>query len=218
MDVAPTASGSVALGPHEARLLAGHLQRLLRWDSRAHVRVLLRPTAVGIYSAPPTGVLSFVALPRIGSAGDGLDVTVPISELLAHADPGGSGRFTLPLGVAGPPALAVLPPADGWQLPIHAISGDVVPLVDDAVAEFEQRAAASQDLDALAEQIWSRSSFGGLPMRVLHTARRLGFLTEDACRISAATRTGWKRLTTIRGQVFVRTEPAVPRPHLTVVR
>ena len=55
-------------------------------------------------------------------------------------------------------------------------------------------------------------------MRVLHTARLLGMLGSDSARIAASTRTGWKRLTTIRGQIYVRVPGALDRPSLTVVR
>jgi hypothetical protein len=74
------------------------------------------------------------------------------------------------------------------------------------------------DSQALAESIWERHAFGGLPMRALHAARRLGFLTDDASRVTASTCTGWKRLTTVRGQVFVRAAVPTQRPDLSVVR
>jgi hypothetical protein len=74
------------------------------------------------------------------------------------------------------------------------------------------------DADALAAEIWDEPSFGGLPLRVLHAARLLGLLAEDSSRVAAATRTGWKRLTTVRGQVFVRVPGVLDRPLLSVVR
>ncbi|MFM7211504.1 MAG: hypothetical protein ACKOYQ_05785, partial [Actinomycetota bacterium] len=142
-----------------------------------------------------------------------------------RASLGDAGRLTVPPVMIGDAALAVLPPSDSWQLPIAAVSGDLVPLVDTAVAEFRRRAAAASDsspgsaeLTRLAQEIWDRPGFGGLPIRALHAARRLGFLSDDASRVSASTCTGWKRLTTVRGQVFVRTVPPVSRPSLSVVK
>jgi len=41
-------------------------------------------------------------------------------------------------------------------------------------------------------------------MRALHAARLLGFLTHPGARIETATVSGWKRLVTPAGQVFVR--------------
>ncbi|MEK9810457.1 MAG: hypothetical protein VW362_08415, partial [Candidatus Nanopelagicales bacterium] len=68
-----------------------------------------------------------------------------------------------------------------------------------------------------AEQLWDRPTFGGLPLRVLHAARRLGFLVDDGSRVTACTTSGWKRFTTVRGQIFLRTVPPGQRP-LRVVR
>jgi len=217
------ATTTLALPPHEGRLLTAHLDRLAAWDPRTPVRIVARARALGIYSAPPMEVLAFVALPLAESVEGELDSTTLAADLRAAIDD--TGRVTVPPVILGDPALAVLPPSDSWQLPIAGVSGDIVPLVDSAVAEFRRRAAAASDpspgspeLQRLAQEIWDRPGFGGLPMRALHAARRLGFLSDDASRLSASTCTGWKRLTTVRGQVFVRTVPPVNRPSLTVVR
>lgn len=210
---------ALALPTHEGRLLAAHLDRLAAWDPSSHVRVVARGNAVGVYSAPPMRVISFVALPLRVPVPDEIDVSARIADVRAGLVVGAEATdLLLPESAVGSPGLAMLPPSEGWQLPIHGVSGDVVPEVDAAVAEFRRRAAAVVDPQALAEQIWERPSFGGLPLRVLHAARRLGFLTEDASRVTACTMTGWKRLTTVRGQVFVRTHTPTQRPDLSVVR
>jgi len=217
---APTA---LTLPANEARLLAAHLDRLVTWDPRTPVRLVARARALGVYSAPPMDVMAFVALPLAEPVDGELDSTTHASDLRTSL--GDDGRLAVPPVVLGDAALAVLPPSDTWQLPIAGVSGDIVPLVDTAVAEFRRRASGvsdaspgSAELQRLAQEIWDRPGFGGLPMRALHAARRLGFLTDDASRVSASTCTGWKRLTTVRGQVFVRTIPPVSRPNLTVVR
>lgn len=216
---ASSALMTLALPAHEGSLLAAHLDRLSSWDPSGHVRLVARGSAVGVYAAPPMRVISFVALPLRERVADEVDVSARIGEvrsgLIVSA---GVAEFRLPEPAVGSPGLAMLPPAEGWQLPIHGVSGDVVPGVDAAVAEFRRRAASVVDPQALAEQIWERPAFGGLPLRVLHAARRLGFLTEDASRVTACTMTGWKRLTTVRGQVFVRTHTPTQRPDLSVVR
>lgn len=213
---------SLDLPANEARLLAAHLDRLVTWDPRTPVRLVARARALGVYSAPPMEVVAFVALPLAVSVEGELDSTTRASELRTRL--GDDGVVAVPPDVVGEAALAVLPPSDSWQLPIAGVSGDIVPLVDTAVAEFRRRAPGvanpspgSAELQRLAQEIWDRPGFGGLPMRALHAARRLGFLTDDASRVSASTCTGWKRLTTVRGQVFVRTVPPVSRPSLTVV-
>jgi hypothetical protein len=164
-------------------------------------------------------IISFVALPLRVPVVDDVDVSARIADVRTGLQTeSGMTDLRLPEPAVGSPGLAILPPAEGWQLPIHGVSGDVVPEVDVAVAEFRRRAAAVVDPQVLAEQIWERPSFGGLPLRVLHAARRLGFLTDDASRVTACTMTGWKRLTTVRGQVFVRTHTPTQRPDLSVVR
>lgn len=210
---------SLALPAHEGRLLVAHLDRLAAWEPTGAVRIVARGRAIGIYAAPPMKVLSLVALPLTDPVTGDIDITASIADARSSLDTEPSGtRLRLPDPVLGSPALAMLPPSEGWQLPIHGVSGDVVPEVDAAVAEFRRRAPGVIDAQALAEQIWERNAFGGLPLRALHAARRLGFLTDDASRITACTATGWKRLTTVRGQIFVKTTPAVQRPDLSVVR
>ena len=209
----------LTMATHEGRLLSAHLGRLCGWDPNVLVRAQGRGGVIGVYSAPPMDVLSFVALPLTGEHVPEFDVTVAASTLRqAMRDLGDRVEIPIPDSVVGNEALAVLPPADGWQLPIPAVSGDLVPLVDEAVAEFRSRAPASPDPERVARDIWDRPGFGGLPLRVLHAARRLGFLTDDASRVTAATCTGWKRLTTVRGQVFIRTVPPTAKRSLSVVR
>ena len=181
------------------------------------MRVVARGGAIGVYAAPPMRVISFVALPLRTPVADDVDVSARTSEIRAGLVTSGSPELRLPEPAVGSPGLAILPPSEGWQLPIHGVSGDIVPEVDAAVAEFRRRAAGVVDTQALAEQIWERSAFGGLPLRVLHAARRLGFITDDASRVTACTMTGWKRLTTVRGQVFVRTHTPTQRPDLSLV-
>jgi len=210
---------TLALPAHEGRLLAAHLDRLASWDPMGHVRIVARAGAIGVYAAPPMRVISFFALPLRDPVTEEVDVSARTAQVRQGLEAtAGATELCLPEPAVGSPGLAMLPPAEGWQLPIHGVSGDVVPGVDEAIAEFRRRSTSVVDPQALAEQIWGRPSFGGLPLRVLHAARRLGFLTDDASRVTACTMTGWKRLTTVRGQVFVRTSTPTQRPDLSVVR
>jgi hypothetical protein len=213
----PTAT-QVALPVHEGRLLTAHLDRLNSWDGGGCVRLIARGQALGIYSAPPMGVLAFAALPLLSPVSEPIDVVMSLpaarSALNATAD-----EVTLDLveAAGATPALAVLPPADGWHLPIQGVAGDVIPQVEELIAEFKSRSPYVADAQTLAEQLWDRPTFGGLPLRVLHAARRLGFLVDDGSRVTACTTSGWKRFTTVRGQIFLRTVPPGQRP-LRVVR
>ena len=217
---APT--GAILLGERETRLLDAHLQRHRRWNDAAHVRVVISgadgSARIGVYAAPPMGVISYVQLPLASSLVTSADSTVTARDIAF--EPQGQGLTSLLLPVSGPgkPELAVMPPTDGWHLPIHGVAGDVMPAVEAAIAEFKSRSVSAVDADALAEEIWARTVFGGVTMRMLHTARLLGMLGADSARIAASTRTGWKRLTTLRGQIYQRVPGALDRPNLTVVR
>lgn len=202
---------TLAFAPHEGHLLAAHLQRLTGWEPQAQARVIARARAVGVYGTTPMDVIPFVVVPALEPAETD---TVCRAADLVGIPAGGRVDFALPEPVVAAPLLAALPPSEGWHLPIAGVSGDLVPIVDAAVAEFRRRAPGTPSTTLLAQEIWDRPSFGALPMRALHAARRLGFLSDDASRVTASTCTGWKRLTTVRGQIFVRTGQ---RAHLTVV-
>ncbi len=211
----------LALGATESRLLQSHCERLLRWDPRATARLVTEDNKLGLYAAPPLGVLTYICLPLARSSEHPIDSTIPVPQILKLLQENSTEagvEFTLPDSIPGIAELAVLPPEDGWQLPISAVSSDVAPMVMAAVDEFRSRAIASVDTDELASEIWDRHGFGGLPLRVFHAARLLGLLANDSSRIAAMTRTGWKRLVTVRGQVYVRVPGALDRPALTVVR
>lgn len=212
----------IELDEPEARALEAFSRRQLRWDARLPARVVSTPSALGVFTAPPLGVLVFVAVPRTGSE-DVIDVTVQLSDL-ADALLGGPfdtdslRRAVVPPGPA--PSLTHLPPSDGWQIPMPAISGDLIGPIDAATIEFQSRAAglSPAQQEEIAEEIWCRPAFGGLPLRALHAARQLGMLTNDSARVSAATCGQWKRLSTVRGQVFSYATGPAARLALRVVR
>jgi hypothetical protein len=209
------------LGASEARLLTSHCERLMKWDAGATVRIVAEDTKLGLYAAPPLGVMTYVCLPLARPSGHAVDVTISVGHLLnlLRESSSTSGvEIALPESIPGIAELAVLPPDDGWQLPITAVASDVAPIVVAAVEEFRTRAMSSVNTDELAAEIWDRHGFGGLPLRVFHAARLLGLLANDSSRIAANTCTGWKRLVTVRGQVFVRVPGALDRPLLSVVR
>ena len=92
------------LGSDEALVLAGHLDRLLRWDPAAAVRVQLRGRALGIYAAPPTGCLVFLALLLADDVDHEVDRTVPASALRAALH--GPGPLPLPRQASLGPGLS----------------------------------------------------------------------------------------------------------------
>jgi hypothetical protein len=191
------------------------------------VRLQARGAVLGVYAAPPQDCVVLVVLPlaepvapdspldEVVSAGRMRDVVGDVSS------PGRRTRVTVavPDGVGPAAPLAVLPPRTGWLSGERGIAGDVSPLVASAVADY--RALVESDPGAagalLADQIWSRPGWGGIPLQALHVARQLGMLAHDGLRLETGTAPGWKRLVTPTGQVFVRTTDAPTRLGLTVV-
>jgi hypothetical protein len=205
---------SMRLAKDEVLHLAAFLGRILGWDERSAVRIVQRGKVLGFYSALPMDVLAFIALPALidgthdveteldvtVSAGRLRDIIGDTSKLEAVTD------IRIPDPVAGSPALAVLPPAGPWSSGEKGMAGDLAPVVDAAVAEFRAQVPKSGSLNStlLAESTWDAPGYGALPMRALHAARLLGFLSHPGARIETGNISGWKRLVTPSGQIFVR--------------
>ena len=217
----------IAIAPQEARALAAIARRQLSWDQRLAARIVTTSTALGIYTVPPLGVLAFVAVPAEAADADApaADMVVSLAALVTALEAGAVHGAMLdlaalpqvPVPVTSGPSVAFLPPSTDWQLPIHAVSGDLAVRVDAAVEEFERRAKGlgERQQQVVADEIWARTAWAGLPMRTLHAARRLGMLGNDRAKVSAATNGEWRRLSTPRGQVFTR---IAARPGLRLVR
>jgi len=222
---------TVRLAGPESRALESYCRRQLRWDGTLPARIVTSSNAVGMFTVPPFGVLAFAAVPLVEPTTDVVDRIVRLSDwanLLSHVDatdPGGSAidptdlPEVVPAVVSGP-SLRSLPPSDDWQVPMYALSGDLVPAVQAAVRDFEQATAGlgAQAQQTVADEIWDRPGWAALPMRVLHAARQLGMLTEDRARVSASTSGSWKRFSTPRGQVFVPASGPSARLSLRIVR
>ena len=222
-------SSTFHLNPDEARALSAFGKRLLTWDSQMPVRLVSTPagTAIGLYTAPPLNVLAFFAVPATVT-GDPIDVTCSLASLGVHLESLVRNGAPISVGDVRPvrvnvtPEMSVahLPPATGWQIPLQSQSGDVAVQVHAAVAEFNDRARGLPPLaqTEIANEIWGRPGWASLPMRVLHAAQKLGLLADDRSRVSAASCGSWKRLMTIRGQVFYNSPVGGQRIPLRIAR
>jgi hypothetical protein len=95
----------------------------------------------------------------------------------------------------------------------------VIPIINEAVSEFDRRSVGLGERGKadLAEEIWNRPGWGGLPVKVLYAAQRLSLIWDEPIKISSATCGPWKRLSTPRGQVFLRATDPVGRNRMRLV-
>lgn len=207
----------------EAVFLARYLAKLVEWDAKACVRLRRKGRVVGVYGAPPTGCISFVALPiqeehafddstpdpdldRVVSAGRLRDVLGDVS----HAPVGDSNRrLQIPEAVTGPTELAMLPPQQGWevegQIGAGVLDGGVAKALDDYRSQIDPESTApdaAARAQRVADEIWARPIVGTLPTRGAHTAKLLGFLSNPDVNITILNNRGWTRLNSPSGQVF----------------
>lgn len=221
----------VTLAERDARVLALVGRRQIEWDALAAVRIRVGASAIACYVVLPMEVMCVLAVPaEVSPAGVDSDITVSLSSFVTGLEEAIAAGHDIRFDVDGLPrvnapvghglTLAQLPPREGWQMPIHGVSGDVLPVVEEAVAEFRQRSSGMSERQAepIAEEIWSRNAWAGLPMRTLHAGRRLRLLTDEPLRITASTCGPWKRLSTPRGQLFTYSTGIEARLGLHVVR
>jgi hypothetical protein len=217
-------------GADESADLAAYLERLLRYDRAAAVRVVVSGDTVGVYGQPPFHVLTLrtwrlAETAGVAAAADAAltaaldavsdtpsaDVTVSAGQLLdAATEP---GPIVVPPALTGATAwTGFLPPRRGWErlgtLPVAEVEMAAMA----GIAEFKQRAEAMPDtartrsaVDTLAAEIWDRPLSFGLPVRAAHAARAMAFLGAGQAAAAWVSRAGrWLRLDAPFGTVVVR--------------
>ncbi|GAA2232831.1 MULTISPECIES: hypothetical protein [Kitasatospora] len=214
----------------EAADLVAFLERLLRFDRAAAVRLQAVPSAGagGGAGVPGGGVLAvFGRLPlgssgalairtaRLAELGEPTDVTVSAGQLLESVDEQ-AGTVPVPAAVTGPAWAGLLPPRTGWQLLAEPPALRVFPELMAAVSEFKTRSEAVPEhhrtravLDGLADEIWSRplTAAPEVPLRAVHAAYVMGFL-RPAVPLAVHRAGAWLRLSAPAGSVAVRTAAA----------
>jgi hypothetical protein len=209
------------LEPAEVTYLAGYLGRLRSWDEWAAVRLQVRGAVVGVYGALPMGALALIVLPLAlahgDNASDGHDETVlagRLRDILGDVSPATDvsvREIRLPDPVSAAGALTRLPPRGGWSPGKSGRAGDLSPQVAAAVARYRAEVPAGGSLmaDLVASQAWDGPGWGGVPLAGLRAASLLGFLAHAEAPVRTASTSGWCRLVTPAGQVFV---PRTDRP------
>lgn len=206
--------------PGEAAGLDAFLQRLLRWEKSAAVRIQCVGGVVAVFAKPARFEVLAVRTSRLLESAE-TDVTVSAGELREGIDESAEA-VTVPGAVTGPPWAGMLPPRGGWEVFGEVPADAVRAVAAAAVGEFRERAEklgpqerTRKKLDALAEEIWSRPlGETRLPLRAAHAAHALGFLAGET-PLKLLRSGDWLRLRTQAGSVVVRSG-ADRGPGLTV--
>ncbi len=175
---ATAADRLVFADPGEAAGLAAFLERLVRWEKNAAVRIQAGGGVAGVFARPARFEVLAVRTGRLLEPVE-LDVTVAAGELLELVEEDREA-VAVPKAVTGPSWAGVLPPRGGWRefarVPVDAV-GSVAAA---AVGEFRERAEklpperrGRQTLDALARRRSGPARWGARSCRCAPRTRRM---------------------------------------------
>jgi hypothetical protein len=205
-------SGLRLAGSTETADLASFLGRLVALDPAAVARLRSAAVRVTAYARLPFGVL--VSRTVAGDADPG-DVTVGAGDLLAALDRGAG-----PDPVAWPARRemdwrAALPPVDGW-VRLDSVPGDVVLRLvragREALRAVPAGAAAAAGESLLDHESLTVTGAGRtavLPLRVLGSLTRMGFLGDGGEPVVVSVAAGWTRLAGAYGSAYQHTAPGL---------
>ncbi|WP_042367428.1 hypothetical protein [Streptacidiphilus neutrinimicus] len=192
--------------PQEAAPLADFLERLLRYDRAAAVRLQTAGTTLAVFARLPLGQTGplVVRTARLAEPAP-LDVTVSAGQWLEElARDASATDVSLPPAITGPSWAGLLPPRAGWEHVEDLATAPLGAAVAAAIGEFRKAAGATEGGDALAEAIWSRRVHpSGLTLRALHAAHLTGLLRQSP-QLALHRHPSWLRLTAPRGSVAIR--------------
>lgn len=200
-------SGLRLAGSGEAADLGSFLGRLVALDPAAVVRLRTAAARVTAYARLPFGVL--VSRTVVGDA-DPADVTVGAGDLLASLD-----RGERPAAEGWPRRRdmdwrAALPPVDGW-VRLDSVPGEVVlKLVRagrEALRAVPAGAAAAGEslLDHESLTVTGAGRTAALPLRVLGSLTRMGFLGDGGEPVVVSAAVGWTRVAAAYGSAYQHT-------------
>jgi hypothetical protein len=212
----------IVLDKDELRALKLVLEKLISWDKNSLIRIRTKPGVIGVYAAPPFGVITLTALPLKEDVAhvDQVLVAERVLSQINELQLIDLAKFSQPVHSA---ALALLPPEGPWLAGEKGMSGDVLPKVKDRLEKLKSQIAPltlvsnQKEIDTITQAAWDEKIWGGLPFGAMNAAAALGMLAHPGTRISAALCNGWKRLLTPTGQVFVKQENSL-KTIFTVVK
>lgn len=218
---------ALPLNYQEAVHIAAFLRRIVSWDSTSLVRIQTRNKTVGFWAQTPMGCLAFVAVPLAEELSEIVDTTIYaarfrdiIGDVSKQTSENQTKKYSLSDEYPPTQGLLDLPPVGAWIQGERMTCSSVSDVVDAAIAEYHRQSAAFPTadrslLDQLASQIWQGPGIAAFPLRGLHAARQLGFLSIPNAKAEFSTLQGWKKLMTPAGQIFFNATP--PRAKLRVV-
>ena len=205
-------SGLRLAGSAEAADLASFLGRLVALDPTAIVRFRSAAARVTAYARLPFGVL---VSRTVAGDGDPTDLTVGAGDVLAALEPADRS------GAVGWPARrdmdwrAALPPAVGW-VRLDSVPGDVVVKLVQAgrdalrsVPAGATTAAGESLLDHESLTVTDAERTAVLPLRVLGSLTRMGFLGDGREPVVVSVAAGWTRLAGAYGSAYQHTAPGL---------
>jgi len=204
----------IVLDNDEIRALKLVLEKITSWDKNALIRIKTKPGVVGVYAAPPFGVITLTALP-IKEDIEEVDQVLVAEKVLNQLNDLqliDLEKFSQPVHSA---ALALLPPEGPWLPGEKGMSGDILPKVKKRLDKLKNQIAPltlvnnQKEIDSITQSAWDEKIWGGLPFGAMNAAAALGMLAHPGTRISAALCNGWKRLLTPTGQVFVKPDSSL---------
>jgi hypothetical protein len=205
-------SGLRLAGSADAADLAAFLGRLVALEPAAVVRLRSAAVRVTAYVRLPFGVL--VSRTVTGEA-DPADVTVGAGDLLTALDRGERPGAVAWSARRDMDWRAALPPIDGW-VRLDSVPGDVVlKLVRagrDALRAVPAGAAAAAGESLLDHESLTVTGAGrtaALPLRVLGSLTRMGFLGDGGEPVVVSAAAGWTRLAGAYGSAYQHTVPGL---------
>jgi hypothetical protein len=220
----------------ERRGLLAYLERLLRLDPAASVRVQAGGSVAGIWGGPPMGAVTLRPV-ALAAPVQRLDRTVSAQRLsdsiaVAAAEPavqdraaarpdrvgepaGGGLALELPPAIGGPAWAGLLPARGGWTWVATVPVGTVADAVRVGVDSFNRRVERLSPpgrtpaaLEAIASEVWGRPVVADVPLRAAHAAQLAGLLGPEG-EVSAHTSGTWRMLSCPGGSAAVRCDGSV---------
>jgi hypothetical protein len=200
-------------GEVERAGLRAYLDRLLRLDDRAAVRLQTRGAVLGVWGGPPLDVVSLRPVGLAEPPQPAVDVTVSARRLLESVDrvgPLDGGAVEVPAAVPGPSWAGLLPPRAGWSTLAVVPTAAVYDAVRVGIDGFRRRVDAlppddrtTEAMTAVAQQLWDGPVAGGVPLRAAHAAELVGLLGREG-EVTGYEAGPWVRLQCGGGSVALR--------------